>query len=201
MLAGLACTWPAVFRSAGLLSAPATLGAGSAAFILFFAGVGWESMARIGPSLAGRWALVRTVLVAAAAVGAAYLSLTLLLTARSAAGGPPPTVAELIGLGTCVILLLYCAGNIGAASAFATALTARSGPGVSLAIGALAAALAVAAARASISLAVLLIAPCCAAWLGYLVATVAAIKARAVGRLAGALMCSLLFAVLLAAII
>src|SRR6185437_3746743 len=102
---------------------------------------------------------------------------------------------------TAAALMLYCVSGIGTAAGFVSTLTGRVGVAASVPVGICAAVIALLGARTNASIAVLLITPCCAAWIGYLLATAAAVKSGAVRRSIGVVTISLLLAVPLAVLV
>jgi amino acid efflux transporter len=207
-LAGYGCARPEWFAAVHLLPDGVRRWFTGAVFVAFFAGVGWESSARIGPSVAGRRRLIGAVLLGAALVGCAYLGLALLLQVRSAGavGLPDGLLDRALALAAAATLALYCMTNLTAAAGLARALRARStagtaGPGrvgrTVPPVGAASIGLVVLAAIIGWSPGQLLIGPCLATCTGYLLAGVATARAGAgVSRVAAGLVAAALIVVL-----
>jgi hypothetical protein len=185
VLAALACAHPTLFVGAGLLQLARHRNVGAAAFLLLFAGVGWEVSARLAPSLGSRGRVVWAVALGAGLVTAVYLPLALVLRARTNSGaGPAP---RLVALAAAVVLGLYCLTGIRSAARMVSILGGPDRPWVSLAIGGASVGAVLAALAFDSGVAGLLVVPCLAAWIGYFLATAAIIRGGSPGtRFVGA---------------
>lgn len=147
-----------------------------AAAAAFFAGVGWESMARHGAGLRNAGGVAVAAVVAVAIVALAYLPLSWLLAAAvEARTVRVSSFAPVVALSVAGVLGLYCLTNIGAAAGFARSLgvTSRRTP---IATGAAAVAVLTAAEVLGWEVWQLLLGPALAAWIGYLLAGFAVLR-------------------------
>ncbi|WNI14315.1 hypothetical protein [Actinacidiphila sp. ITFR-21] len=124
------CARPAALAAAGMLPSGGARHWWAAAFLLLFAGVGWERVARVAPELTGRRRTAAAVLVAAAAVTAAYLLPVLWLRGAAAPGtaDAPTAAGRAAALAAAALLAVYCATNVAAAGTFLTQLARRVRP-------------------------------------------------------------------------
>ncbi|MBM9504111.1 hypothetical protein [Actinacidiphila acididurans] len=136
LLAVVLCADPALLSAAGLVP-----GGGhrwwAAAFLLLFAGVGWERVARIAPGLAGLRRTAAAVLTGALLVTAACLVPALWLRAAlPPSPGAPGPVTRTAAVAAALLLATYCATNIEAAGSFLLRLRHRWGRGAAPAVAA-----------------------------------------------------------------
>jgi amino acid efflux transporter len=168
-----ACTWPAVYATSGLLAPPGGDRWVVAVFLLFFAGVGWESAGRA----TGGGRVLPATAVALAAVGLVQLTLAVVLDVRSGTIDAPAnwSLRAIMMCGS-VTLLAYVGTNLAAAGRFATELKPSIGRTAPLVLAVAAAAAMVGADALGWGVTALLFVPCLAAWVGHLLGCVAAAR-------------------------
>lgn len=124
VLAVVGCARPELFTGAGLVP-----GGGSwflAAFLMFFAGVGWETAARFAPGLRRPGELLAAVVTGALLVGTIYIGLSWLLQSRPV--GNTDAFVRAAALAATLLLGAFCLTNITAAARFAGRLGLPGGP-------------------------------------------------------------------------
>jgi amino acid efflux transporter len=173
LLALVGCARPELFGAAALLSSSSHPRLAAAVFLLFFAGVGWEASARLAP---GTGAPLRTVAVGALLVTAVYMSLALLLSVRGPGASATGPVIRAAAFAGGLVLMSYCLTNIIGAARFVVALGGPDRPWVRLAVGGTSMLTVALAFRVGWGVAALLTVPCLAAWIGYVLATFAAVR-------------------------
>ncbi|WP_079277674.1 hypothetical protein [Streptomyces sp. CB03234] len=180
-----AAAWPAAAPGSAL--APASVpGAGAAAgialLVLYFAGVGWESVTDLVPrTKAGLGATLAGVALGASAVAAVYLPLAWLYGAAAGRpeGTPPGWARYTLSAALLTVITSYCFTNIRAAGRIVARVTGSAGPGARrrqlVVVGLLCAAFATAGTLPG-SVVWLLLVPACAATAGYVMGAVAAFR-------------------------
>lgn len=188
------CALPQVFTASALL-VPDPNWFGGALFVVLFAGVGWESSARIAPGLADGRTVIRSVAMGAGLVLAGYLLLVVLLSQRIPTA--PADSSALRGLAVLAAgaLVGYCVTNITAAARFLHALGGPGGRGARTGVGAAGLAVIAIAAIPGWTVAGLLAGPSLATWLSYLLAMFGGVHSLASGRVRAA--CAAVAALLL----
>ncbi|MGH3934302.1 MAG: hypothetical protein ACRDS1_04885 [Pseudonocardiaceae bacterium] len=176
------CAWPQVFTASALLvSDPQWFG--GALLVVLFAGVGWESSARIAPGLAGSRTVIRGVAMGAGLVLAGYLLLVVVLSQRLPVEGAGSSALRGLAVLAAVVLAGYCMTNITTAARFGHALGGPGGPVTRAGVGAAGVAVVAIAALPGWTVAGLLVGPSLAAWLSYLLAMFGGTRCLASGRI------------------
>jgi amino acid efflux transporter len=179
------CAWPQVFTASALL-VPDPTWFGGALFVVLFAGVGWESSARIAPGLTDGRTVLRGVMMGAGFVLTGYLLLVVLLSQRISTAHADSSALRGLAALAAVVLTVYCLTNITAAARFVPAL---GGPDAGVArtgVGAASAAVVAIAAMPGWTVAGLLAGPSLATWLSYLLTMFGGARSLASGRVRAA---------------
>lgn len=183
VVAVVVCLQPRVLATAGLLPSEPSGQFTVAVFLLFFAGVGWEASARLAPPLGDRSRIVGAMVLGAALVAVAYLTLALLLRGRPGPGewpGEPALLGRVGALAAAVLLTAYCVTNLQAVGRFLAALGGPTGRAGVAAGGVASLASLLTALLSGWRVADVLLVPCLAAWVGYSLAMVAAVRVGSV---------------------
>lgn len=136
------CSDPGLLRASEMLPVIRGPELWPAAFLLLFAGVGWERSAALASSLGSDRAMAGAVLFGGVIVAAAYLALCV-IAAISREAGPgvwPADRSRLLALLVAVLLASFCVTNVEAASGFLVKLAPgpladRGRPAAAVAVG------------------------------------------------------------------
>ncbi|UGY91990.1 amino acid:polyamine antiporter [Streptomyces gobiensis] len=203
-MACAAAGWPIAAEDGSPLGPPGTLESGgfwTAVAVLFFAGVGWETVTTAVPGMRARRShIIGGVLFGTVAVAGVYLGIAVVHQRMSGSYGEAdrlPAWSQYVLAGAVVILAAsYCFTNIRTASVIASRL--RAGEGfvtrpVTLIIGLMCAVFACVGMRAG-GVPLLLLGPAVAALTGYSVGMFAAVKrgGRGLSATAGVVLLTLL---------
>jgi len=179
------CALPQVFTAPALLI-PDPNWFGGALFVVLFAGVGWESSARIAPGLADGRTVIRGVAMGAGLVLTGYLLLVVVLSQRLPAARTDSSAVRGLAVLAAAVLVVYCVTNIAAAARFMHALGGPGGRVARTGVGAAGVAVVAIAAMPGWTVTGLLAGPSLATWLSYLLAMFGGACSLASGRVRGA---------------
>jgi hypothetical protein len=181
VLAFVGCVRPELFVGTGLVPTGDTW-FGAAVFLMFFAGVGWETTARLGPDSRGPGEFLAAVVTGVLLFGAVNVGLSWMLQSQPA--GNTGTFVRAAALAATMLLGAFCLTNIAAAARFAGRLGLPGGP---VAVGCGCLGVLLVANFAHWGTAELLVVPAAATMAAYLLAMAAAVRGgRTPARLFGA---------------